>query len=59
MNVPELRNFKPGKPQDVESSGMLNTEAKETPETVKATNEMKEHVTSDPQFGKLGAKGRE
>lgn len=59
MDAPDLRNFMPGKPVNVESTDMLNTEAHETPDTVKATNDMKESVVSHPKFGPLGATGRE
>lgn len=59
MDAPDLRNFMPGKPQNVEDTKMLDTEARETPDTVKATNDMKESVVNHPKFGPLGATGRE
>lgn len=55
----DLRNFVPGKPQCVEDTKMLDTEARETPDTVKGTNPMKEEVVSHMAYGKLGATGRE
>lgn len=58
MDVPDLRSFNPGKPVDVEDTKMLDTVARETPETVSATNDMKELVNPTVDFGKLGAIGR-
>lgn len=58
MDVPNLRQFNPGKPVDVDDTDMLNTVAKEPKETVSATNDMKELVNATPDFGKLGAIGR-
>lgn len=59
MDVPNLRNASfIGKPKDVEDTPMLNTEARETADTVKAKNELKEEVTTHPAFGALGATGR-
>lgn len=58
MNTPDLRNFMPGKPVNVDSTKMLDTEATETPDTVKATNDMKEEVVTHPSFGPLGVTGR-
>lgn len=60
MNTPDLRDFQPQSSQakDVYATGMLDTEAHETPDTVKATNTNKEEVTSHPNFGPLGATGR-
>ena len=56
---PDLRRFVPGKPVCVEETKMLDTEARETPETVKGTNDMKEEVVTHMSYGKLGATGRE
>lgn len=58
MDVPDLRNFNPGKPVDVEDTKMLDTVAHEPKETVSATNDMKELVNATPSFGPLGATGR-
>lgn len=59
MKVPDLRdpNFI-GEPKNVEDTKMLNTEAHEAVNMTEA-NDNKEFVTSHPNFGKLGAKGRE
>jgi hypothetical protein len=55
-----LRDWEPtsGDAKHVDQTKMLNTEARETPETVTATNSTKEHVTSHPTFGTLGVTGR-
>lgn len=58
MEVPDLRRFIPGKPVCVDETKMLDTEARETPETVKGTNDMKEEVVTHMPFKDLGAKGR-
>lgn len=59
MDVPNLRSAAfIGKPKDVEDTNMLDTEARETPETVSAKNELKEEVVTHPPFGPLGAMGR-
>ena len=60
MDTPDLRNFHPsaGQAKHVDDTKMLQTEARETPDTVKATNETKEYVTKSPAFGPLGAMGR-
>lgn len=59
MDVPDLRTDKfIGKPVDVENTKMLDTQARETPETVRADNVIKEEVVSHPAFGPLGAMGR-
>lgn len=59
MKVPNLRSFKPGTPVHVDQTKMLDTEAKESPDTVKAVNTFDEEVTKHPNFGPLGVKGRE
>jgi len=60
MEVPNLRQFHPSASQakHVDDTKMLDTEAKETPETVKASNDMNETVEKSPSFGPLGATGR-
>lgn len=60
-NVPNLRTFQPmaSKAKNMEDTDLFNTTARETPDTVKATNTMEEEVVSHPKFGPLGAKGRE
>ncbi len=60
METPNLRVWQPtaGDAKDVDSTKMLNTEAHETPETVKANNENVETVVTHPSFGDLGATGR-
>lgn len=55
-NQPDLRTWQPGPPsQDVWDTKMLNTEARETPDTVKSENTNKEDTNRTPSFGKLGA----
>lgn len=58
--TPNLRVWQPtdGDAKDVEETKMLNTTARETPDTVKANNEQKEYVVSHKDFGPLGATGR-
>lgn len=58
--TPNLRDWQPnaGDAKHVDNTKMLDTTAHETPETVTATNELKEHVVSHPNFGELGSKGR-
>lgn len=59
MNVPNLRSDDfITEPKNVEDTKMLNTTARESVD-MNETNKNKEHVTSHPNFGKLGAKGRE
>lgn len=57
---PNLRDWQPtdGDAKDVSSTKMLNTTARETPDTVDAKSEHKETVVSHPNFGSLGAQGR-
>lgn len=59
--TPNLRDWQPteGDAKHVDNTPMLNTTARETPDTVTATNENKETVSTHPDFGKLGAKGRD
>jgi hypothetical protein len=58
--TPNLRTWQPssGDAKDVEGTKMLNTEARETPETVTAENQNTEYVVSHPAFGQDGATGR-
>lgn len=58
--TPNLRVWQPtaGDAKNVEDTKMLNTEAREAPDTVKAANENKEYVVSHQDFGPLGATGR-
>lgn len=59
MNVPNLREFRPdsGDAKDVDSTKMLNTEAREM--NMNEKNEVgKEDVTTHPNFGELGMTGR-
>ena len=60
MNTPNLRTWQPtaADAKDVQSTKMLNTEARETPETVTAVNENVEYVVGHPDDGPLGATGR-
>lgn len=60
MNVPDLRTWQPtdSEAKDVYDTKMLDTEAKETPDTVTAVNKNVETVVSHPDFGSLGATGR-
>ena len=44
--------------KNVTDTKMLQTEAKETPDTVSADNENVEYVVSHPSFGPDGATGR-
>lgn len=58
--TPDLRTWNPSDKdaKDVEDTKMLNTTARETPDTVTATNNNEELVNKHPDFGELGAKGR-
>ena len=55
-----LRDWEPtaGDAKHVDQTKMLDTVARETPETVTANNSTKEHVTTHPSFGSLGMNGR-
>ena len=61
MDVPKLRDGSDGsgEPKMVMDTKMLNTEARETPDTVSAVNTNMEFTKDSPKFGKLGAQGRE
>jgi hypothetical protein len=61
MKVPNLREFNPTESQakHVDDTPMLDTVAHEPEHTLKGTNTMKEYVTSQPAYGKLGATGME
>lgn len=58
--TPNLRTWEPdaGDAKHVDNTKMLDTTAKETPDTVNGTNSNTETVVSHPQFGPLGATGR-
>lgn len=58
--TPNLRDWNPsaGDAKNVEDTKMLDTTARETPDTVTANNDNKETVVTHPDFGTLGAKGR-
>lgn len=58
---PNLRMWEPSdsSAKNVQDTKMLNCEARETPDTVTAENKNIESVESTPDFGKLGATGRE
>lgn len=60
MNIPNLREWSPmaSQAKNVEDTDMLNTQAKEAPDTVTSKNTNKEDTNSTPSFGKLGAQGR-
>lgn len=60
MEVPTLRdgNDGSGEPKMVMDTKMLNTTARETPDTVNGTNTNDEYTAKSPDFGPLGAKGR-
>lgn len=47
-----------GEPKNVDDTKMLNTNARESVD-MNESNDNKEHVTTHPNFGKLGAMGRE
>lgn len=59
-DYPNLRDWEPTDAQakNVEDTKMLNTTARETPDTVNATNSNKEDTNKTPNFGPLGAMGR-
>lgn len=59
-DLPNLRTWEPSDSQakNVDDTKMLNTTARETPDTVNGTNKNVEDVNSTPSFGELGAKGR-
>jgi len=60
MKVPHLRdgNDGSGEPKNVENTKMLNTMARESVD-YNESNDNKERVTTHPNFGSLGAVGRE
>lgn len=59
--LPDLRTWEPEESQakEVDDTKMLNTMARETADTVTAENRNIEDVNKTPDFGKLGATGRE
>lgn len=62
MKVPNLRDldFSESDAKNVEDTKLLNTMARENPDTVKSDpgDNMKEHVVGHAPFGALGIKGR-
>lgn len=59
MKVSTLRDgIVGGEPKHVDDTKMLDTNARESVD-MNESNDNKEHVVSHPNFGKLGAKGRE
>ena len=58
--TPNLRTWEPdaSDAKNVDDTKMLNTMARECPDTVSATNTNVETVQKTPDFGTLGAKGR-
>lgn len=59
-DYPNLRMWEPSDSQakNVQDTKMLDTTAKETPDTVSATNKNIEDTEKTPSFGELGATGR-
>lgn len=59
-DYPNLRMWEPtdSSAKNVDDTKMLNTVARETPETVNGTNSNTEDTNKTPDFGTLGAKGR-
>ena len=58
MHVPNLRDPDFVKePKNIDDTKMLNTTADESV-NMNESNDNKEHVTTHPSFGPLGAKGR-
>lgn len=60
-DMPKLRLWEPSDSQAkmVMDTDMLDTEAKETPDTVSMKNDNKEDTNKTPKFGPLGAQGRD
>lgn len=58
--TPDLRTWNPSDSdaKNVEDTKMLSTTAHESADTVTATNNNEELVVKHPDFGELGAKGR-
>ena len=58
--TPNLREWEPkdSDAKHVDDTKMLDTTARETPETVTANNSNTETTQKTPAFGPLGAKGR-
>lgn len=58
--MPNLRLWEPSdsSAKHVDDTAMLNTKAKECPETVTAENKNTELVNAKINFGELGARGR-
>lgn len=58
MKTPILRDgIIGGEPKNVDDTKMLDTNARESV-NMNESNDNKEHVVSHPNFGPLGAKGR-
>lgn len=59
--LPNLRTWEPkdSDAKDVMDTKMLNTQAREAAETVSADNKNVEDTNSTPNFGELGATGRQ
>lgn len=59
-DYPNLRDWEPSDSQakHVDDTKMLNTAARECPDTVNGTNSNTEDTNKTPSFGDLGAKGR-
>lgn len=59
-DYPNLRDWEPSdsSAKMVMDTNMLNTQAHETPDTVKFTNSNTEDTNKTPKFGELGAQGR-
>lgn len=51
------QTFTGAEAKDVRDTAMLNTQAKEAPEHISATNEQKEYMSENTSAGKLGARG--
>lgn len=59
-DLPNLRMWEPSdsSAKNVDETKMLNTTARETPDTVNGSNSNTEDTNKTPSFGDLGAKGR-
>lgn len=60
MKTPNLHDWRPteGEAKSVESTKLLNTEAHETVDMNESNTVGKDTVNSGPDFGTLGAQGR-
>lgn len=61
MQTPNLHDWRPteGQAKDVDQTKLLNTEAHETVDMNESNVVGKDTVNPTPNFGKLGAQGRE